>query len=487
MRVPYLVAIAMCSLMSSKSYASRGWYVSIAGLSSKQKHETSDYTLQYTIPSTTTFGNQKTTLTFTSTQKPQFTTNALARVDLYIPSILSETSFSVLGMQLTLFKGLQKGDIVDARKLLLAMSDIFPAVTTLLNSEKTSDVASMFDTTNGRFWAIFTKDLGFVYDTSGNITRFDAVKLQTIYDRIGTSIADDPNINPNSNAIVKVIQYIQHRFDASDAIFAKARKNSSGTYDVTIDFSNDRFFYTSPLVISDNSSNKITTIERNSATGEVIGTYSNQYKTDIGKALSSYVATQQPLHDFISALNGQSSKGAEINIGYKFRNYNSSSFIAPQIDFSYFNAKPSRTFYANSTSTSFSTTQDATHTNKSTKDFFDASYAAGLTTRMGLELKAHFGSVQVPFSVYGLFGGVGTQRNYENAKFKSFGLKYGAGGEIFVSRNLAVFGEFYQIDFLNTNVSNTQEVTAYKIAVTEQFKLKSNLKAIKVGLTYYFW
>ena len=242
MRVPYLVAIAMCSLMSSQSYASRGWYVSIAGLSSKQKHETSDYTLQYTIPSTTTFGNQKTTLTFTSTQKPQFTINSLARADLYISSSISKTSFSLFGMQLTLFNNLQQGDIVDASKLLKAMSDIFPTATALLNSGKISDVASMFDTTNGRFWEIFAKDIGFVYDANGNITRFDYTKLQELYSRIDTSIANDPNINPNSNTFVKVIQYIQHRLDTSDAIFAKARQNSSGTYDVTIDFSNDRFF-----------------------------------------------------------------------------------------------------------------------------------------------------------------------------------------------------------------------------------------------------
>jgi len=527
MRVPYLVAVAMCLLMSSKSYASRGWYISIAGVSSKQKHETSEYKAKYTLPAlknlyTGDVISTENTFTITSTSKPVFTMNQIA-------ATVAGYNYAFIGYK-------DSPNLLDPSLVYSwdNIGNIFSEQFQFCSNECDNDQKATYLNNSGDIisYKQFTQSfINLIQNFMLEFTPVDAEQQQLWTELRNTWVANviknpqDQNNSQDQNnfdnyiaAQDSVFNYIREgalettqslytilnhvnsyietfKTDMRNAVVAGTDPLGNNKYQITL-ADNADFFSQSEIGIELDGTQIAQTKRLVDGTIQTTFTkdYMNQtveaYNADISaadKEIQTSIQTQQPLHDFLNALNGQSSKGAEMNIGYKFRNFNSSSFIAPQIDLSYFNSKPSRTLYTDSTSTSFSTTQDATHTNKLTKDFFDASYAAGLTTRMGLELEAHLGSIQIPFSVYGLFGGVGTQRQYENAKFKSFGLKYGAGGEIFLSRNLAFFGEFYQIDFLNTNVSNTQEVTTFKIAVTEQFKLKSNLKAIKVGLTYYFW
>ena len=72
-------------------------------------------------------------------------------------------------------------------------------------------------------------------------------------------------------------------------------------------------------------------------------------------------------------------------------------------------------------------------------------------------------------------------------KWNNVGIKYGFGGEVFLSRRLALFGEYYKIDMPNKVVKTTDTATDYNITVTEQFRLKSNIDVIRMGLTYYFY
>ena len=78
-----IVGVIFLLLLQHQVHASRGWYISIAGVSSKQKHETSEYKAKYTLPAlknsyTGDVISTEKTFTITSASKPVFTMNQIA-------------------------------------------------------------------------------------------------------------------------------------------------------------------------------------------------------------------------------------------------------------------------------------------------------------------------------------------------------------------------------------------------------------------------
>lgn len=237
------------------------------------------------------------------------------------------------------------------------------------------------------------------------------------------------------------------------------------------------------------------------------------------------INTQKQIQDFVNLFNGQSSKTAEVSIGYKFRPFRSMFFIAPQIDLTRYKDNGStNTAYYNSTTQTMSSTQDGSSTQVSYSDL-DLSYTASLIFKIGFEQRFWLAGHRIPFSLYGLFGASSSFRNINSIRDNAFGFKYGVGSEIFISSQVALFGEFYQIQYISQNhtFNSTQNYTgnafsttngftanlsnggtganeklltlrypsdsqslAAQIKTTERYGLQSRISAIKFGITYYF-
>ena len=163
-------------------------------------------------------------------------------------------------------------------------------------------------------------------------------------------------------------------------------------------------------------------------------------KVDLAKQnLTPQFNTSSLMQNFVSSLAGQASSGAELSVGYKFRLFKSSFYTAPQLDISLFR---------NSKST-ISGKRDGTNY---TYGNIDSSYAGSLVAKLGFENKFVVGSTNIPFSIYGFGGGTSSVMQYRDTSSQSFGLKYGFGAEVFVSKNMAIFGEMFQINLLKQNI-----------------------------------
>ena len=171
---------------------------------------------------------------------------------------------------------------------------------------------------------------------------------------------------------------------------------------------------------------------------------------DVGsRNLAPQFSTQQQMQSFVNALSGRSADGFEASVGYKFRLFKSSFFTAPQIDISMFR---------NTDSTmSGKHPEDTAPTTAATKIYtygnLDSSYAGSLVAKFGFENKLSLGTFKIPFSIYGFGGGTSALSTYRNTKSQAFGAKFGFGTEIFVSKNLAFFGEMFWIKFLKQNIN----------------------------------
>ncbi|MDA0617360.1 MAG: hypothetical protein O3A66_01395 [Proteobacteria bacterium] len=500
MRV-YINALVLMFICVS-AHASRGFYYSLSGVSSKQEHTTSDYTLTYTVPTTVTLG-ESATFTIASSTKPVFAFNSNAAIlDGYLStsfnygrpiSILDPSTIltfaSYFNFNCTTTCLFHEGDIIDGgaaiNSILTEFEDIFPStinnIKSTLNPNDLTTLLTMFEKT---YWQNIADDFlaESINDSAGVISRID------------TAIANDPTISPNSTLRYKVLKYIDNRFVAmgngiEDSIIASVQTNTNN-YNININ-TNNTFFYVTDLLVKDGN-NTIMTISRNTATGDIIGTYSSIYQTAAKTATNteqtSKINTHQQMQDFLQAIAGQSSKGAEVNLGYKIRKQGEAFFLSPQLDFTYFNAKKRQALYTNANGTSaFTFVPTATNTVGFTSDTLNAQYAGSLSTRIGLDLNLNAFLFRVPFSVYGLAGVATTKQAYDNISINNIGIKYGFGGELFLSKRLALFGEYYKINMPNEMVTKTEIVTDYNIAMTEQFKLKTNIDVIRAGLTYYFY
>ncbi|MDA0617361.1 MAG: hypothetical protein O3A66_01400 [Proteobacteria bacterium] len=247
---------------------------------------------------------------------------------------------------------------------------------------------------------------------------------------------------------------------------------------------------------------------------------------------SSLLTTTAQLQNFLESFQ-DGSTGMELSLGYKFRPFQSSWFLAPQVDLSYFGTNTQQTAYSNTAKTSFSQTKDSTHTTSITRDTLNSSMAFSMVGKLGYENSMLLGLTKIPFNIYGILGGTSAVRKYHDIRTNNLGAKYGIGGEIFLSHKLALFAEFYQIHFFEQNVDYQTDVnytnsttvqglidagtgtsviikndtssstTGYKettlnysslgesmgdikYQLDEVFKIQTKTSAFKVGLTYYF-
>ena len=176
------------------------------------------------------------------------------------------------------------------------------------------------------------------------------------------------------------------------------------------------------------------------------------------KSLAPQFSTQSQMQNFVSALSGQSASGFEMSVGYKFRMFKSAFYAAPQLDISMFRNNSS-TISRNENITTkdvFTGLIPVTNNVKVTYGNLDSSYAGSLVAKFGFENKLNLGIFRTPFSIYGFGGGTSGLTTYRSANSQSFGLKYGFGAEIFVSKKLAIFGEMFWIDFLKQNINYSQ-------------------------------
>ena len=126
--------------------------------------------------------------------------------------------------------------------------------------------------------------------------------------------------------------------------------------------------------------------------------------------------------------------------------FKSAFYAAPQLDISMFRNHSSTIAGKDQTPK----TSDATNYIYGS---LDSSYAGSLVAKFGFENKMNLGIFRTPFSVYGFGGGTSGLTTYRSANSQSFGLKYGFGAEIFVSKQLAIFGEMFWINFLKQNIN----------------------------------
>ncbi|MFT4967891.1 MAG: hypothetical protein ACI9CD_000907 [Candidatus Deianiraeaceae bacterium] len=245
---------------------------------------------------------------------------------------------------------------------------------------------------------------------------------------------------------------------------------------------------------------------------------------------STHIDATQQLQDFINAFQEKSS-GGEISIGYKFRPFQSRWFISPQLDLTYYNNSSQKTAYTNTAKSTFQKTSDTTHITKITRNSLDLSLSTSIVAKIGYERQFLFGTTKLPLNIYGLIGGSSSMRKYHDVRANNLGLKYGVGGEIFLSKHLALFGELYQISFIDQNIDSTnthpqttsasltaattantgntitvtnsqtgagdksfniqypslaQSINNNGYTVKEGFAIQTRLSAFKAGLVYYF-
>lgn len=247
------------------------------------------------------------------------------------------------------------------------------------------------------------------------------------------------------------------------------------------------------------------------------------------------------LQSFLDAVS-QKGSGFEVSIGYKIRPFKSSFFVAPQVDVSFFDnpssqesglfASDSLSAYTNKDLTSFSSNQTSQNTQKIQHHNLSTNFIASMVGKLGFEDYFIFENAKINYSLYGLLGGATGFRGYRDEKATNLGLKFGFGGEVFLRKNLALFAEWYQVQFSNLNidieesrsVNYTSEMnttlanaigatvqltnggtgTSEKTATInyaslkniinqnltyqnrEAFKISSTITAVKMGLTYYF-
>jgi hypothetical protein len=171
-------------------------------------------------------------------------------------------------------------------------------------------------------------------------------------------------------------------------------------------------------------------------------------KEDVGKNMVPQIGTQTQMQSFVDAVSGRSANGFEASVGYKFRMFKSSFFTAPQFDISMFRN-------ANSLMTGVISGQKYTYGN------LDSSYAGSLVGKIGFENKLSLGRIKIPFSIYGFGGGTSALTTYREAKSQSFGVKYGIGAEVFISKQISLFGEMFRIDFLKQNINYLTSYSDY--------------------------
>jgi hypothetical protein len=441
--VAFLVMLVFFAIQYQAN-ASRGWYISVAGVSSKQSHKATDRTVSYTV-----YNNNNNTLT-------------------------QNYTVSAANIQNTAYWFKKDSTQQDS-----ATPPAFASFTTLSNAMSGKYIIT--DTTFSLYTDVTTgASTPYFANTSKGFTFANNTSPTNI---IGGNIASA--IITHTGTSTQVAK-IDRRTGLSNA-----------TYLVTL----------KPI----DWSSKIATVK-------------DQINSELN---ASGLNTTQQLQDFLDVLQNNSSKGVELSIGYKFRPFQSSWFLAPQVDVSYFKGNNQNSAaYANSGKTDFNLTSDSTHTQKITYDSIDLSFSTSMVAKIGLENHLFFGASKVPFSIYGLVGGASSMRKYKSVQANNLGLKYGFGGEVFLSKKLAFFAEVFQIQFLqqkvessasysyttsadnNTNTGGSitltnggtganlksttinyasleQAVGNIKYKTDEAFKINSKLSAIKVGLTYY--
>ncbi len=167
-------------------------------------------------------------------------------------------------------------------------------------------------------------------------------------------------------------------------------------------------------------------------------------------SITPQFSTQSQMQNFVSAFSGQSSSGFEMSVGYKFRMFKSAFYAAPQLDISMFR---------NISSTTIKGKDQTLNTSDKTQYIYgniDSSLAGSLVAKVGFENKVDLGIFRTPFSIYGFGGGTSALTKYRSANSQSLGLKYGFGAEIFVSKQLAIFGEMFWINFLKQNINHSE-------------------------------
>ena len=443
-----IVGVIFLLLLQHQVHASRGWYISIAGVSSKQSHKVKDRTVSYTV-----YNNNDNTLK-------------------------TNYNVSAASVQNTTYWFKKDSTTQDS-----ASPPAFASFTTLSNA-----MNGNYITTDTTFSLYMDDTTGANTPSFGTSTGFTAASNTAPTNTTGGSTITN-GIITHTGTNTQVAK-IDRRVGLSNS-----------TYLVTL----------KPI----DWLTKVATV-----------------KTQIESELSaSGLNTTQQLQDFLDVLQNESSKGVELSIGYKFRPFQSSWFLAPQVDISYFKGNDqSAAAYANSNKTSFSLASDSTHTQKITHDSLDLSFSTSMIAKIGVENHLFFGTSKLPFSIYGLVGGTSSMRKYKSVQANNLGLKYGVGGEVFLSKKLAFFAEVFQIQFLEqkvessasysyttssatqaiynantggsitltnggtgTNLKSTtvnyasleQSLGNVKYKVIENFKINSKLSAIKVGLTYY--
>jgi|GEM_PF-4014166 len=166
-------------------------------------------------------------------------------------------------------------------------------------------------------------------------------------------------------------------------------------------------------------------------------------------SITPQLSTQSQMQNFVNALSGQSASGFEMSVGYKFRMFKSAFYAAPQLDISMFRNN-------SSTIEGKDQTLNTSDTKKYIYGNIDSSLAGSLVAKFGFENKVDLGIFRTPFSIYGFGGGTSALTKYRSANSQSFGLKYGFGAEIFVSKQLAIFGEMFWINFLKQNINHSE-------------------------------
>lgn len=440
-----LFLLAFCFCLNFVAHASRGWYVTIAGLTTKQDHTVADrkittnvynnnsktFTQNYSVVNA---NPQNTTYWFKSDSTNQDSANALAPFS-NLSGEMSGKYITTNPVNFSLYT-----DVTDGTSP--------PKFATVPAGFTVAENTSPTNTTGGNIpSAIITHDA-----TGTQVAKIDRV--------VGTS-------------------------DAKYSVSLKA-----------IDWSSQ------------------------------IASIKSQVESEVN-ASSSLLTTNQ-LQNFLDTAQSGFKPTIEIGIGYKFRPFQYSWFLAPQIEITYFKSNGQNTnVYANYSYTGFSKNKEGTYSNNFSHDALDLSFAATLSTRIGIENNIFIMNTKIPFSLYGIVGGTSAMRKYKEYQAGNLGFRYGVGGEIFLSKKMALFAEFFQTRFItqtidlstsskykystevnniiNSNTGGTitlensaqtkstvanyanlgQSVSNINYDVNEFFKITTKLVGIKLGLAYY--
>jgi hypothetical protein len=431
-----IILIACVILLQSfNTYASRGWYVSIGGVSAQQSHDISNYSYTH---------NVSVTPQYSVTGTPQFAPNAVYwfssdanNIDISNPFNPNASNFSNLK--------------------------------NAINNQYIINSTAFKLNTNG------TNVPSFAVVNSGNPASVGNNASPTTGATITNGVATYTPLGGTNQTIATI-----DRYDTSNPSFYKITLNP---------ISRPTEFYKNTILQEVSTSN-------------------------------TSINTQQQMQDFTSLFNAQTSRTAEVSFGYKFRPFRSPFFISPQIDLTYYkNNTGTNTAYMDKATQVISLTP-STNSQEMSYSSLDLSYTASLVFKLGFEQRFWLFGMKIPFSLYALLGSASSFRNINTIRDNAFGLKYGFGGEVFLSERIALFAEFYQIQYVTQNYifentrkytgnafstdnislnitnggtktltvnypSDKQSLTA-QVTSSEKYNLQSRISAFKFGLTYYF-